>query len=63
MGHTRRVPGQFSYRKTAVYYPPHAEAIAARLAKSLCVSTQPLPHGTDRHRLVVIVGPANVGGC
>ncbi len=61
--HTRRVPGTFSYRETSVYYPPHAEAIAARLAKSLCVGTKPLPHGTDRRRLVVIAGPATVGGC
>jgi hypothetical protein len=61
--HTRRVPGQFSYRETSVYYPPGADAIAARLAKSLCVDSKPLPHGTDRRRLVVIVGPASVGGC
>lgn len=61
--HVQRVPGQFSYRETSVYYPLHAEAIAARLAKSLCVDTKPLPHGTDRRRLVVIVGPATVGGC
>jgi hypothetical protein len=61
--HVRRIPGRFSYRDTSVYYPLHAEAIAARLAKSLCVGTKPLPHGTDRRRLVVIVGPATVGGC
>jgi hypothetical protein len=62
--HTRRVPGgQFSYRETAVYYPPGASAIGARLAKSLCVDSRPLPHGKDKHRLVVIAGPASVGGC
>jgi hypothetical protein len=59
----RRVPGQFSYRETSVCYPPGAEAIAARLAKSLCVDTKPLPAGKDKHRLVVIAGPASVGGC
>jgi hypothetical protein len=58
-----RVKGPFNYRDTAVYYPPRAEAIGERLAKSLCIPARPLPHGKDRLRLVVIVGPANVGGC
>jgi Helix-turn-helix domain/LytR cell envelope-related transcriptional attenuator len=61
--HVNRVRGPFSYRETSVYYPPHAQAIAARLAKSLCVDTKPLPSGTSRRRLVVIAGPATVGGC
>ncbi len=61
--HVNRVRGPFSYRETSVYYPPHAQAIAARLAKSLCVGTKPLPSGTSRRRLVVIAGPATVGGC
>jgi transcriptional regulator with XRE-family HTH domain len=60
--HVARVKGQFSYRETSVYYPPHAEAIAARLAKSLCIDTKPLPNGTNTRRLVVIAGPASVSG-
>ncbi len=44
------------YTKTLVYYPPGAEAIAARLAKSLGVGTAALPGGNDPKRLVVIVG-------
>jgi hypothetical protein len=44
------------YTKTLVYYPPGAEAIGARLAKSLGVGTAALPGGTDPKRLVVIVG-------
>jgi LytR cell envelope-related transcriptional attenuator/helix-turn-helix protein len=53
----------FKYEETAVYYPRHAQALADRLAKSLCVGTKPLPGGKDRRRLVVIVGPPSVGGC
>jgi hypothetical protein len=44
------------YTKTLVYYPPGAEAIAARLAKELGVGTAALPGGGDPKRLVVIVG-------
>ena len=44
------------YTKTLVYYPPGAEAIAGRLAKSLGVGTAALPGGNDPKRLVVIVG-------
>jgi hypothetical protein len=53
----------FGYRRTSVYYPWHAEAIAARLGKSLCVGTTPLPGSVYQQRLVVIVGPPSVGGC
>jgi len=52
----------FNYPQTAVYFPPGGEAIATRLAKALDVPVQPLPGGTDSHRLVVIVGPETVGG-
>jgi hypothetical protein len=58
-----RKADNFDYKTTAVYYPPHAEDIAKRLADSLCVDTKPLPGGTDRRRLVVIVGPATVSNC
>ena len=44
------------YRKTLVYYPPGAEAIATRLAKELGVGTAALPGGDNPRRLVVIVG-------
>lgn len=44
------------YRKTLVYYPPGAEAIAERLAKELGTGTAALPGGDDPKRLVVIVG-------
>lgn len=44
------------YPKTRVYYPPGAEAIAARLADELGVTTAALPGGDDARRLVVIVG-------
>lgn len=44
------------YQKTLVYYPPGAEAIAARLAKQLGVGTAALPGGDNPNRLVVIVG-------
>jgi transcriptional regulator with XRE-family HTH domain len=44
------------YPKTRVYYPPGAEAIAARLADELGVTTAALPGGDDDRRLVVIVG-------
>jgi LytR cell envelope-related transcriptional attenuator len=44
------------YERTLVYYPPGAEAIADRLAKSLGVGTAALPGGDDQKRLVVIIG-------
>lgn len=44
------------YPKTRVYYPPGAEAIAARLADELGVTTAALPGGDNDRRLVVIVG-------
>src|SRR4051812_38530712 len=58
-----RKADNFDYKTTAVYYPPHAEDIARRLADSLCVDTKPLPGGTDRRRLVVIVGQAQLSSC
>ncbi len=58
-----RKADNFEYSETAVYYPPHADALAKRLADSLCVGTKPLPGGKDRRRLVVIVGPARVSNC
>lgn len=61
--HIGRVRGSFTYQETAVYYPPGAEALAQRLATSLCVEKKPLPGGKNRHRLLVIVGPPSVGGC
>jgi hypothetical protein len=45
-----------NYSETRVYYPPGAEAIAARLAGELGVGTTALPGGGDPKRLVVIVG-------
>jgi hypothetical protein len=45
-----------NYSGTRVYYPPGAEAIAARLAAELGVGTTALPGGGDPKRLVVIVG-------
>jgi hypothetical protein len=44
------------YKRTLVYYPPGAEAIASRLAKQLGVGTAALPGGDNPKRLVVIVG-------
>jgi hypothetical protein len=44
------------YRKTLVYYPPGADAIAARLGGELGVGTAALPGGDDPKRLVVIIG-------
>ena len=63
LGPTIRKADNFDYTETAVYYPLGAEALAQRLADSLCVDTKPLPGGTNRRRLVVIVGPATVSGC
>ncbi|HEY3070225.1 MAG TPA: LytR C-terminal domain-containing protein [Gaiellaceae bacterium] len=47
---------QKNYRRTLVYYPPGAEAIAKRLAGELGVGTAALPGGDNPRRLVVIVG-------
>jgi hypothetical protein len=44
------------YKRTLVYYPPGAQAIASRLARQLGVGTAALPGGDNPKRLVVIVG-------
>jgi hypothetical protein len=44
------------YIETRVYFPPGAQAIASRLAEELGVSITALPGGTDKERLIVIVG-------
>lgn len=49
--------GRFDYPETAVYFPPGAEAIGQRLADELGVQARPLPGGSNRRRLVLIVGP------
>ncbi len=54
---------RFDYPETAVYYPPAAQPLAERLANELCVPTKPLPGGNEPRKLIVIVGPASVGGC
>jgi transcriptional regulator with XRE-family HTH domain len=48
---------RFDYPQTIVFFPPHGDAIALRLAKQLGVQTEPLPGGNDPRRLVVVVGP------
>jgi LytR cell envelope-related transcriptional attenuator/helix-turn-helix protein len=51
---------RFDYRETAVYYEPHGEALAQRLAAQIgCGTPKPLPGGSNPRRLVVIVGPAH----
>jgi transcriptional regulator with XRE-family HTH domain len=52
----------FNYPQTEVFYPPGAQDIATRLAKTLDVPVQPLPGGTNPRRLVVIVGPRKLTG-
>ena len=52
---------RFDYRSTAVYFEPGGETYGARLAKQLCVDARPLPGGTNPRRLVVIVGPPQIG--
>ena len=52
----------FTYPQTAVYFPPRCEGVALRLAKQLGVATKPLPGGTGRCQLYVIVGPARGPG-
>jgi LytR cell envelope-related transcriptional attenuator/helix-turn-helix protein len=44
------------YKRTLVYYPPGAQAIASRLGTQLGVGTAALPGGDNPKRLVVIVG-------
>jgi hypothetical protein len=51
---------RFDYTRTAVYFPPGAEALGQRLAGQLGVQALPLPGGTNARRLVVIVGPARL---
>jgi transcriptional regulator with XRE-family HTH domain len=48
---------RFDYPRTAVYYEPGGRALAMRLARALGTATAPLPGGSNRRRLVVIVGP------
>ena len=51
---------RFDYHETAVYYEPHGEALAGRLATQIgCGTPKPLPGGSNPRRLVVIVGPAH----
>jgi transcriptional regulator with XRE-family HTH domain len=47
----------FKYSATAVFFPPRCEGVAARLAEQLGVDAKPLPGGTGRCQLYVIVGP------
>ncbi len=49
------------YVETRVYFPPGAEAIASRLAEDLGVAITALPGGTDKRRLIVIVGTDRAG--
>jgi len=53
---------RFDYPETAVFFPPGAGAIAARLAEQLGVPTKPLPGGKNPNELVVIVGPQTAAG-
>lgn len=48
---------RFTYQQTVVFYEPGGAKLAARLARTLGVSTRPLPGGFDARRLVLIVGP------
>ena len=47
----------FSYPATAVFFPPRCEGVAARLGDQLGAAPRPLPGGTGRCQLYVIVGP------
>jgi hypothetical protein len=54
---------RFDYKQTAVYFEPGGAALAQRLASQLGgVAVHPLPGGTNKRRLVVIVGPAHATG-
>jgi transcriptional regulator with XRE-family HTH domain len=58
IGHVTRA-SRFDYPRTMIYFEPGGEAFARRLASQLgCGSTSALPGGKDRHRLVVVTGPA-----
>jgi transcriptional regulator with XRE-family HTH domain len=54
---------RFTYKHTTVFYASigDGKAIGQRLAEQLGVDLLPLPQGTNPLRLVVIVGPANLG--
>ena len=55
--------GRFDYRETSVYFEPGGVDLARRLAGQLGgVAVHPLPGGTNKRRLVVIVGPAHATG-
>jgi transcriptional regulator with XRE-family HTH domain len=55
--------GRFDYRETSVYFEPGGVDLAKRLAGQLGgVAVHPLPGGTNKRRLVVIVGPAHATG-
>ena len=54
---------RFDYRETSVYFEPGGVGLAQRLAAQLGgVAVHPLPGGTNKRRLVVIVGPAHATG-
>ena len=54
---------RFDYRETSVYFEPGGVGLAQRLASQLGgVAVHPLPGGTNKRRLVVIVGPAHATG-
>src|SRR4051812_16179092 len=51
------------YKQTSVYFEPGGIGLARRLAAQLGgVPVHPLPGGTNKRRLVVIVGPAHATG-
>jgi transcriptional regulator with XRE-family HTH domain len=55
--------GRFDYKQTAVYFEPGGIGLAQRLAAQLGgVPVHPLPGGSNKRRLVVIVGPAHATG-
>jgi len=54
---------RFDYRETSVYFEPGGAGLAQRLAAQLGgVPIHPLPGGSNKRRLVVIVGPAHATG-
>jgi len=54
---------RFDYKQTSVYFEPGGIGLARRLAAQLGgVPVHPLPGGTNKRRLVVIVGPAHATG-
>src|SRR4051794_2527755 len=55
--------GRFDYKQTAIYFEPGGIGLAQRLAAQLGgVPVHPLPGGSNKRRLVVIVGPAHATG-